>query len=122
MLKFLTSLFKPEAVQPAPATSETAMLFAVAEIGPFLIRLANNPHFGLPEGLGDEIATALPHLDLHQTRSWRIDGAFDDAPVQFGIQITLESGGEADVTFLAPRHAIEELNRELAAFDTAERV
>ncbi len=119
MLKVLTSLFKPEAVKPAAATSETSMLFAVVEIAPFLTRLANNPRFGLPEGLAEEIATALPHLDLHHRRRWQIEGAFDGAPAEFGIEVVMESGGEADVTFFTPQFAIEELNRELGAFDAA---
>ena len=119
MLKFLTSLFKPEAVKPAPATSDTSMLFAVEEISPFLTRLANNSRFGLPGGLAAEIAAALPELAERQNRRWRIDGDFDGTPAHFEIEVMMERGGEADVTFLAPQNAIEEINRELAAFDAA---
>lgn len=119
MLKFLTSLFKPEAVKPAPATSDTSMLFAVEEIAPFLTRLANNSRFGLPGGLAAEIAAALPELAERQNRRWRIDGDFDGTPAHFEIEVMMERGGEADVTFLAPQDAIEEINRELAAFDAA---
>lgn len=119
MLKFLTSLFKPEAVKPAPATSDTSMLFAVEEIAPFLTRLANNPRFGLPGGLPAEAAAALPELAEQQKRRWRIDGAFDRAPAEFVVEVMMERGGEADVTFFAPQTAVEEINRELAAFDAA---
>ncbi|UWQ84039.1 hypothetical protein [Leisingera caerulea] len=119
MLKFLTSLFKPEAVKPAPATSDTSMLFGVDEIAPFLTRLANNRRFGLPGGLAAEAAAALPELGEQQKRRWRIDGGFDGAPAHFEIEVMMERGGEADVTFFAPQPAVEEINRELAAFDTA---
>ncbi|UWQ37882.1 hypothetical protein K3552_02405 [Leisingera aquaemixtae] len=119
MLKFLTSLFKPEPVKPAPATSDTSMLFAVEEIVPFLTRLANNPRFGLPGGLAASVAAGLPDLAEQQSRRWRIDGGFDTLPAHFEIEVMMERGGEADVTFSAPQPAVEEINRELAAFDAA---
>ncbi|MFW8594254.1 hypothetical protein [Cribrihabitans neustonicus] len=119
MLRFLLDLFKPEAVQPAQATSDTSMLFAGEEIGPFLTRLANNPRFGLPGDLAASVAGALPELAEQESRRWRIDGAFDGAPAEFGIEVMMESGGEADVVFFAPQAAVDEINKELAVFDAA---
>ncbi|MFW8633695.1 hypothetical protein [Cribrihabitans pelagius] len=119
MLRFLLDLFKPEAVKPASASSDTSMLFATEEIGPFLTRLANNPRFGLPEGLAEAVAAVLPGLGSQESRRWRIDGAFGGAPAHFEIEVMMEGGGEADVTFFAPQPAVEEINKELAVFDAA---
>ncbi|WP_264211227.1 hypothetical protein [Leisingera thetidis] len=119
MLKFLTSLFKPEAAKPPPITSETSAGFAAGEVAPFLTRLANNPRFGLPADFTAAIADALPGMDVDNTRRWQIDGAFDGARVQIDVVVRMDSRDAPDLAFFSTRAAVEEIDRELSAFDAA---
>ncbi|WP_323775903.1 hypothetical protein [Leisingera sp.] len=119
MLKFLTDLFKPETPKAPPVTSETSAGFGAGEAAPFLTRLANNPRFGLPAEFTAAIADTLPGLDMDETRRWQIDGAFDGARVQIDIEVCVDSMGAPGLAFFSTRAAIDEIDKELAAFAEA---
>ena len=119
MLKFLTDLFKPDTPKAPPITSETSASFGAGEVAPFLIRLANNPRFGLPSDFTGAIADALPGMAMEETRRWQIDGAFDGARLQINIEVFMDDAGAPELRFFSTQAAIAEIDRELAAFDAA---
>ncbi|AHD02835.1 hypothetical protein [Leisingera methylohalidivorans] len=119
MLKFLTDLFKPETPKAPPVTSETSAGFATGEVAPFLTRLSNNPRFGLPAEFTAAIADALPGMNMDDTRRWQIDGAFDGARVQIDIEVCMDSMDAPGLSFFSTRAAIDEIDKELAAFSKA---
>jgi hypothetical protein len=118
VLKFIASLFKPEAPKAPPVTSECSSNFDADDVAPFLIRLANNPRFGLPEDFTASIADALPQMALDETRRWQIDGAFDGTRVQLDIEVFMDDIGAPDLTFFSTQAVIVEIDRELDAFDS----
>lgn len=119
MLSFLTDLFKPEAAKPAPITSETSMNFDLEEVAPFLVRLANNPLFGLPEALAAQVAADLSALPVDQTRRWQVEGQFGGKPALLEIEAFMDDINSPDMTFFSSAAMVEEIDRELIAFDAA---
>ncbi|MCP9482733.1 hypothetical protein NNA36_12250 [Shimia sp. CNT1-13L.2] len=119
MLTFLTDLFKPQAPKAPPITSETSMNFDAPEVAPFLTRLANNPRFGLPADLAEQIASDLSGMELGQTRRWKVEGDFDGAPVMIEIEAFMDDIDAPDLTFFGPDATVAEIDRELIAFDEA---
>ena len=121
MLQFLTSLFKPKpAVAPA-ITSETSMNFDQSEVGPFLIRLAENPRFTLPRDFTSEITEAIPKLTVENTRRWRVDGDFDGAAMRLEIEVFMDDIDAPDLYFFSAPGVIAEIEKEMKLLDDRDR-
>lgn len=117
MLQFLTSLFKPEPAEAPPITSEVSMNFDAEEVGPFLIRLAENPRFSLPRDFASAITKALPELQEEATRRWRVNGDFDGAAMQLEIEICMDDINAPDIDFFSSSDVISEIENEMKRLD-----
>ncbi|UWS79010.1 hypothetical protein N1037_17360 [Phaeobacter sp. G2] len=117
MLNFLLDLFKPKPPVAAPITSEASMNFDAAEVGPFLIRLAENPRFALPADFDTAIIGALPEIAVDNSRRWRIDGDFDGAPMQLEIEIFMDDLAAPDIYFFSSAQVIAEIENEMKQLD-----
>lgn len=117
MLQFLTSLFKPKPAVAPPITAETSMNFDAAEVGPFLISLAENPRFALPRDFASQITNALPELAVDDIRRWRIDGDFDAAPLRLEIEVFMDDINAPDIAFFSAPNVIGEIETEMKRLD-----
>ena len=121
MLQFLTSLFKPKPAVAPPITSETSMNFDQSEVGPFLIRLAENPRFTLPGDFTSEITEAIPKLTVENTRRWRIDGDFDGAAMRMEIEVFMDDIDAPYLYFFSAPGVIAEIEKEMKLLDDWDR-
>ncbi|OIQ45879.1 MAG: hypothetical protein BM558_02020 [Roseobacter sp. MedPE-SW] len=121
MLQFLTSLFKPKPAVAPPITSETSMNFDQSEVGPFLIRLAENPRFALPRDFASTITEAMPELAAEDTRRWRIDGDFDGAAMRLEVEVFMDDIDAPDLYFFSTPEVIAEIEKEMKLLDDWDR-
>lgn len=120
MLTFVTKLFKPsEPKPPAPMTSETGMVFATQEVAAFLTQLGNNPRFGLPAELAQEVQRGLDPLAEGEARRWKLTCDLDRQPILFEIRAVMEEAAAPELTFFSTQDAVQEIERELEAFAAA---
>ena len=116
MFGFIADLFKPKEPKAPPITSETSMNFDAGDIRPFLVGIANNPRFGLPDAFVPTIVQALPDLAVDVTRRWTIDGSFDGKIIQLEIEVFMDDLDAPDLSFFSTQAVIEEIDRELSDF------